>query len=224
MFAPPSPFRFVLALLTVLALFPPAVGADDPVADDAADQPATRIDMGPAQRAQAGALIADALAKTGTVRIAVERGQLDAAYRGLADAHLLLDLVRSALPTGETRALMRYVRTQLELEDNQEVLSDLLVVYAALNAMPSSLAAQRARNELDAVKAALEKPDRASAAKALERMQRLLVIDGVDLPVDAAAEKVREAMDQMQGGKHAPEDATLVEVQSNLMQALRAFQ
>ena len=145
------------------------------------------------QKKHIRALVASALQHTARARQLLKNKQTAEAVDQLIQVGTLLDLAAAARPTGEINALLAYLRTKLELEDNKQALPDLLPLEAALQALPPSAAANRARHQLNVAKVALEDQDQPKASAALKAMVKALVIDQIDFPLVAARDDLNTA-------------------------------
>jgi hypothetical protein len=200
---------------TVLAVMLTALGH---AAFAATDQPAP----GPTQSAAIRAFAATALEKTGQAREAIHKNDLARAGQVLSEVQPLLDLALAYRPTAEIKALLHYVQMQMRLEDNKQTLPELLPLYTALNSMPPFPAQKEASVRLDEAKLALETPDRAKAQEALDAMDKLLVIDNIDLPLHAAGEDLDKARQSLQKDRKAPDPDLLFSLEKNLMLLLKS--
>ena len=145
------------------------------------------------QKKHIRALVASALQHTARARQLLKNKQTAEAVDQLIQVGTLLDLAAAARPTGEINALLAYLRTKLELEDNKQALPELLPLEAALKALPPSAAANRARHQLNVAKVALEDQDQPKASAALKAMVKALVIDQIDFPLVAARDDLNTA-------------------------------
>lgn len=163
---------------------------------------------------------ASALARVAEASRDVRNAHLNEAVDALSQARLLLNLVRTQRTTGEARALLDYLRAQLSQEDNEAALADLLPLDGALHRLPPGTARDQSLALLDQAKQALEAPDHGKALKALAQMDKTLVIDRVDLPLDAADDDISQALAQIMEKHDAPDAALLLESEKNLLQLL----
>ena len=153
---------------------------------------------------------------------AEHNGKTTDELRNLGEVRGLLNLVRAVRPTGEAKGLLHFVQARMDVEDNTQVLPDLLPLYAALGELPASKARDTARERVDQAKLALEKGDRQGALHALESADRALNLDGIDLPLAAADDALRQAIDQFKEKQNAPSRETLLSVEKNLLTVLNA--
>jgi len=168
------------------------------------------------------AFAAIALEKTTQARVAIHKNDLPLAGRALSEVRPLLDLALAYRPTAEVKALLHYVQAQMSLEDNKQTLPELLPLTAALDSMPTSSAVTEARARLDEAKQALETPIRGKALEALDAMDKLLVIDNIDLPLHAAQEDLDRALQSLQKDQKVPPPDFLYSLEKNLMLLLKS--
>lgn len=185
----------------------------------AAGQP----ELSPAQSRAIRAFAATALEKVVQAEVAIQKKDLSRAGQSLSEARPLLDLVLAYRPTAEVKALLHYVQAQMSIEDNKQTLPELLPLYTALDNMAPSAAVKEARARLDEAKQALEIPDRGKAEQALDAMDKLLVIDDIDLPLHAAQEDLGKAVKSLQKAQKAPESEIMFSLENNLMLLLKSI-
>ena len=154
---------------------------------DAATMITLQVNQQQAQKIRV--LTASALEKFMQAQDALDNKELVNADILLTEAQSFLDLIQVSRPTAEIKALLHYIRHKINQESNQQALPDLLPVYAALANMKPSAVVKTARSKLDEAKLALEAPDRGKALKALDSIDKLLIIDGVDFPLHASQQQ-----------------------------------
>jgi hypothetical protein len=168
-------------------------------------------------------LAASALANAAQVRAKVHDGKKDHLWDYIARLNTLIALIKAARPTGEIDALIIYYQQHLAFEDNKQVLADMLPLYHALDALPQNKLTEKARQQLDTVRTALQNGKRADALKALDNMQRTLNIDGVDFPLQAAEEKLRTITNQYEDNRTVPKGTVLLGLETDLLQLVNAL-
>lgn len=214
------------SLQAVLILSATALGLSVAMAQTSVSQTATgnvNITLDQSELAWNRALIATALSKVGQARAAVHEKASDEAVDNLLEARTLFDLIRAARPVGEITALLNYLRAHLAFEDNQQVLAELLPLYKALDFAPASNSVTLARGYLDAARAALQKPDRAQALKSLDNMEKVLAVENIDLPLQAAQLKLYDVVQMLTVERKLPPDGDLVTIEENLLLALEGL-
>lgn len=170
-------------------------------------------------------LVASALEKVAEAEHGVQAAKddqkaLSRVVGSLSRARDLIALARMDQPTGEARALLSYLQLKLKIEDNREALVDLLPLERALEQLGNDPGLQHTRELLQNAKRALETPDHALALKTLEELDRTLVRDWVDLPLDAAADTIRQALDQIMVQQQPPTADLLPAAEKSLLQLL----
>jgi hypothetical protein len=168
-------------------------------------------------------LAASALANVAQVRAKVHDGKTDHLWDYIAQLNTLIALIKAARPTGEIDALIIYYQQHLAFEDNKQVLADMLPLYHALDALPHTKQTEKAHQQLDSVRTALQNGKRADALKALGDMQRTLSIDGVDFPLQAAEEKLRTITNQYEDNQTLPKGTILLGLETDLLQLVNAL-
>lgn len=207
--------RFIAILLLLGGLGATTLGC----AAAAQDSPPTTVLPG------TRVLVASALEKVAEAEHGVQTAKddqkaLSRVVESLSRARDLIALARMDQPTGEARALLRYLRLKLKIEDNREALVDLLPLERALERLGNDPGLQHARELLQNAKRALETPDHALALKTLEELDRTLVRDWIDLPLDAAADTIGQALDQIMTQQQQPAAALLPAAEKSLLQLL----
>jgi hypothetical protein len=163
------------------------------------------------------ALVSTALEKVSQARAANHDKKINETTEPLRDVRLLFDLIRASRPTAEVQGLLHYVKNNLLFEDNNQVLADLLTVYAALDAMAPSPVVNTVHKQLNVVKKALENADRQKAVETLNEINQALVIDNVDIPLNAAIQDLNTAIHTLQVQGKPARDETLLSIEKNLL-------
>jgi hypothetical protein len=203
--------RFAAALLMLAGLVPCLANAK------AADPGPT---LSAAEARVVRALTATALARVAEARAALVGHSVDQAKDDLRQVRMLFELIKANMPAGETRALAHYFEAHLKIQDNREALPKLLPIYAALDNMPPGPGVDKARQDLNKAKNALENLNRKTAVDALDAMDKALSVDGVDLPLQAAEESLHQALNSFGKPGGAPQQDTLISIAHNLLQIL----
>lgn len=179
--------------------------------------------LSPAQSLAVRAFVITALEKTVQARVAIHNNDIPQAGQSLSGARPLLELALAYRPTAEVKALLHYVQAQMRIEDNKQTLPELLPLYTALNSMAPSSAIKEAGTRLNEAKEALETGDRGKALQAFDAMDKLLVIDKIDLPMHAAQEDLDKAIGSLQKDHKAPDPEVLFSLETNLMLLLKTI-
>lgn len=186
-------------------------------------QPGVNGTFAPALQSYTRALVATALEKVAQARAANHDKKALETTAPLHDVRVLFDLIRAARPTAEVQGLLYYVKNSLLFEDNKQVLADLLPVYTALNAMAPSPMVNTAHNQLDSIKTALENGDRQKAVDVLNEMSQALIVDNVDIPLNAATQDLNNAINTLEVQGKPARDETLLSIEKNLLLMLNTL-
>jgi cellobiose-specific phosphotransferase system component IIA len=126
-------------------------------------------------------------------------GEIDRADR-------MLDLIEESTPTAEVRNRAWVARRHLEYAEIQDVTSDLLPIYAAVEEVESLAPADSIRGHLDRTRRQLEKGNRDAAGRELARADQELLFVEVDLPLSSTRRHLAEAREALATGE--PDRAT----------------
>jgi hypothetical protein len=142
--------------------------------------------------------------------IAQARGNIhgkdtQAAKAELDRAEKLLDIIQAAVPTTQVKDRIWVAKKHMEYEDTQEVLPDLIPIYASLNDLVDVMPVEAATTHLDEAKEHLKSGDKEKAREALEATDAALQYTEVDLPLSTTRRWVVEAKADL--SKENPDDA-----------------
>lgn len=179
--------------------------------------------IAPTLQSYTRALVATALEKVAQARAANHDNKSIETTTALRNVRVLFDLIRASRPTAEVQGLLNYVKNNLRFEDNRQVLADLLPVYAAINALPPSPMVTTARKQLDDIKKALENTERQKAVDLLNELTRALMIDNVDIPLNAASQDLTNAVNTLEVQGKPARDETLLSIEKNLLLMLNTL-
>ena len=193
------------------------------IAEHEAFAASAQLTLSPAQSLAIRAFVTTVLEKTVQARVAIHKNDLTLAGQSLSEARPLLELALAYRPTAEVKALLHYVQAQMSIEDNKQTLPELLPLYTALNGMAPSSATKEAMTRLNKAKEALETGDRGKALEAFDAMDKLLIIDDIDLPLHAAQEDLNKAIQSLQKDHKAPDPEVLFSLETNLMLLLKSL-
>ncbi len=169
------------------------------------------------------ALVAGALVSVANLRAEAHNGKSEDVSSELKKLNTLVMLVKTARPTGEIDALADFYRQHLGFEDNKQVLADILPLYKALDVLPKSKQTDAARQQLDAVRTALQSGQKADALTALGNMRRILSNDGIDFPLQAAEEMLRSITMLYYDNHTPPKESALLELENHFLQILSSL-
>lgn len=189
----------------------------------ASNKPSLTVAAQSKSAGQIRALVAGALAKVAYLREQTRHGKDSLSKDYLVQLNILFDLIEAARPTGEIDALLDFYQQHLAFEDNKQALADVLPLYNALKALPHSKQVETAQQHLTQARTALQNGKRAEALKSLDNMQRALAIDGVDFPLQAAEEKLQKISNFYAMHNTMPQDGTLLELETDLLQILASL-
>jgi hypothetical protein len=146
-----------------------------------------------------------------------EKADPEAAKGELEQAQKLLDIVRAALPTSQVKDRIWVAKKHLEYESTDEVLPDLVPIYANLDELVDYLPTEKARAHLDSAKKELQKGDKQQAQKQLTAADDELVYVEVDLPITSTGHLVEQAMADLAKGDMKGANEALVSAEQNIV-------
>jgi len=112
-------------------------------------------------------------------------------------ADRMLDVIEESMPTAEVRQRIWVARRHLDYAEIQEVTSDLVPIYAAVEQVESLAPADSIRGHVDRAKRHLEKEDRKAAGRELARADQELLLVEVDLPLSSTRRHLAEAREAL---------------------------
>ncbi len=112
----------------------------------------------------------------------------------LADSQKFMEMIRASLPTTRIKDHIWVAKKHLSYEDSEEVIPDLVPIYASLDEIQSFVSVDKTRGYLDEAKNALKADDKKKGAQALELAGESLVYVEVDLPLGYTERKVANAL------------------------------
>ena len=163
--------------------------------------------------------------------IADARGKLqgdspdaDKAKSELEQAEKLLDIIQADLPTTKVKDRVWVAKKHLEYEDTQEVLPDLVPIYAGLDELVSYVPTAKAKGHLDEAKQALEKGDKPKAQEQLAATDDALLYVEADLPLKSTRHLVDQAKADLAKGGTKAADQALASAEDNVVFVSVSFQ
>jgi hypothetical protein len=163
--------------------------------------------------------------------IADARGKLqgdspdaDKAKSELEQAEKLLDIIQADLPTTKVKDRIWVAKKHLEYEDTQEVLPDLVPIYAGLDELVSYVPTAKAKGHLDEAKQALEKGDKPKAQEQLAATDDALLYVEADLPLSSTRHLVAEAKADLDKKDTNAADQALASAEDNVVFVSVSFQ
>ncbi len=134
----------------------------------------------------------------------------------LGKSQALMETIHDSLPTTRIKDHIWVARKHLSYEDSEEVVSDLVPIYASLDEIQSFVSVDKTRGHLDEAKAALEKGDKKKGEAALELAGESLVYVEIDLPLRYTERKVAGALALLTDGKGEEADERLKEAEEGV--------
>ena len=138
-------------------------------------------------------------------RADIHNKDIEGAKTSLGQAEKLLDIIQTSVPTAKIKDQIWVAKKHLEYEDTQEVLPDLIPIYASMDELVDTMPVEAAKKHLDQAKEQLKSGDNVKASKALEATAAALQYTEVDLPLSTTRQLVSSAKTALDKGK--PEDA-----------------
>jgi len=135
----------------------------------------------------------------------------------LDQAEKLLDIIQAALPTTKVKDRIWVAKKHLEYEDTQEVLPDLVPIYAGLDELVSYVPTAKAKGHLNEAKQALEKGDKPKAREKLEATDDALLYVEADLPLSSTRHLVSQAKVDLDKGDAKTADQALVAAEDDIL-------
>ena len=149
-------------------------------------------------------------------RGAIHEKDMDQAGKDLKQAHKLINIIKTSLPTTKVNDHIWVAKKHLSYESSEEVLPDLVPIYASLDEIQSFVSVDETKAHLDDAKAALEADDKEKGAKSLELAGESLVYVEMDMPLSYTERKVAEALYLMAEDKLKKADQVLKEAEDGV--------
>jgi cellobiose-specific phosphotransferase system component IIA len=156
--------------------------------------------------------------------IAEARGQLqgdkpdpEAAKAELAKAESLLDIIEAALPPSTVKDRIWVASKHLEYMDTQEVLPDLVPIFASLDEVANYMPVGQAKAHLDKAKEAMGKDQKEQAKEELKQVDEALVYLEADLPLGSTRTLVDQAKEDLGKGDTKAADEALSSAEANVV-------
>ena len=138
-------------------------------------------------------------------RADIHNKDIESAQTNLGQAEKLLDIIEASVPTTKIKDQIWVAKKHLEYEDSQEVLPDLIPIYASMDELVDTMPVEAAKKHLDQAKEQLKSGDNVKASKSLEATAAALQYTEIDLPLGTTRQLVTLAKTDLDKGK--PEDA-----------------
>lgn len=134
----------------------------------------------------------------------------------LTESQKLMDIIRDSLPTTRIKDHIWVAQKHLSYEASEEVIPDLVPIYASLDEIQSFVSVDKTRAHLDEAKKALKEDDKKKGAQALELAGESLVYVEIDLPLRYTERKVANALHLLAEGKGQEADQLLKEAEDGV--------
>ncbi len=138
------------------------------------------------------------------------------ANRELSKAQEIMETIRGSLPTTRIKDHIWVAKKHLSYEASEEVIPDLVPIYASLDEIQSFVTVDKTRVHLDEAKKALKDGDKEKGAQALELAGDSLVYVEIDLPLSFTERKVALAQHLLADGKEKEADAALKDAEDGV--------
>ena len=145
------------------------------------------------------------------------RPDTEEAQAQLEQSEKLLEIIAAALPTTMVEDRIWVAKKHLEYEDTQEVLPDLVPIYASLDELVDYVPTAKAKAHLDQAKRALEKGDKPKATEQLQAAGDALMYVEADLPLGTTRRLVTEAKADLAKGDVKSAEQALVGAEDNVV-------
>jgi hypothetical protein len=132
--------------------------------------------------------------------------------------------MHSRLATTKVKDRIWVAKKHLEYEDTQEVLPDLVPIYAGLDELVSYVPTAKAKGHLDEAKQALEKGDKPKAQEQLAATDDALLYVEADLPLSSTRHLVAEAKADLDKKDAKAADQALASAEDNVVFVSVSFQ
>ncbi|MBW2707817.1 MAG: YfdX family protein [Deltaproteobacteria bacterium] len=134
----------------------------------------------------------------------------------LAKSQKLMEIIRASLPTTRIKDHIWVAKKHLSYEDSEEVIPDLVPIYASLDGIQSFVTVDKTRKHLDEAKKALKAGDKKKGTEALALAGESLVYVEIDLPLRYTERKVAKALHLLADGKGKEADQVLKEAEDGV--------
>lgn len=150
-------------------------------------------------------------------RADIDKKDAPAAKTNLEKADTLVNIIETSLPTTTVKDRIWVAKKHLEYEDSQEVLPDLVPIYASLDEIADFVPVKQAREHIDKAKAHMKAGKNTPATKELEAADAALVYTEVDLPIAATRHFIASAKAALAKNKFEDADKALKAAEDNVV-------
>lgn len=168
------------------------------------------------QQERIATLAVNALKHIAKARGFIHKHNFADARAELAESQKFMEMIRASLPTTRIKDHIWVAKEHLSYEDSEEVIPDLVPIYASLDEIQSFVSVDKTRGYLDDAKKALKADDKKKGAQALELAGASLVYVEVDLPLGYTERKVANALHLLAEGSDKEADQRLKEAEDGV--------
>lgn len=136
----------------------------------------------------------------------------------------LLDIIQAALPTTKVKDRIWVAKKHLEYENTEEVLPDLVPIYASIEELVDYVPTAKAKAHIESAKKALKEGDKSKATEQLQAADDALLYVEVDLPLDSTRYLVDQARAALAKDDTKAADQALADVEDNVAFVSLSFQ
>jgi hypothetical protein len=202
----PLTFAIVLAGLSPMMLSAPVSAAvDQKSAATIQEKVTVKPDktINPQEESVISSAGAKVLRHIAEARADIHNEDIEGAKTALGQAEKLLDIIQASVPTTKIKDQIWVAKKHLEYEDTQEVLPDLIPIYASMDELVDTMPVEVAKKRLDQAKEQLKSGDNVKASKALEATAAALQYTEIDLPLGTTQQLVSRAKTALDKGNTA---------------------
>ena len=141
----------------------------------------------------------------------------EAAKAELGKADTLLDIIQAALPAAEVKDRIWVAQKHLEYKDTQEVLPDLVPIFASVDELADYMSVDQAKGHLAKAKEAMGKDQKDQAKDELKQVDEALVYVEADLPLGSTRTLVNQAEADLAKNDTKAADQALSSAEDNVV-------
>ena len=206
---------FLFTFMTVgLGFNQLVMGSDETIKEDVSITPGKPISF--PQQERIANLAVKALKHIAKARGFIHGNSFADARSELGKSQALMETIRDSLPTTRIKDHIWVAKKHLSYEDSEEVIPDLVPIYASLDEIQSFVSVDKTRVHLDEAKEALKAGDKEKGSAALESAGESLVYVEIDLPLRYTERKVASALALLTEGKGKEADEMLKQAEDGV--------
>jgi phage host-nuclease inhibitor protein Gam len=126
-------------------------------------------------------------------REAIYGGDRDRALEEIKRSLILMDAIKTVLPTVRAKYYIKVAITHLSYEDAEDVIPDLIPIYASLDAIEDLVPVYNTRGHINKAKAHLEEGKKVEARREFEEADEELIDTETDVPLAYTENQVIQA-------------------------------